>query len=195
MRNFQRLEVILRDGVELRLRTLPRLTLRPALNEIVTRRPGLPSHPKIGHARCSTHSGHRTQTVEHVCIEPAPGPDVRPVVRDRVLRVGYQHTIRREPEVDVLERLERSHQQPCGRQQDDRQRDFSHDQRRTESSAGARYRPLRAALLQRIRQVKSRRMQGRHEPEDQRRQQREPEREQEDRRVHPHFVDAGQGRG
>jgi len=30
--------------------------------------------------------------------------------------------------VDVLERLERSHQQPCGCQQDDRQRDLGHDQ-------------------------------------------------------------------
>ncbi len=35
-------------------------------------------------------------------------------------------------------------------------------------------------------------MQGRHEPEERRRHQREPEREQEDGRVHPHVVDAGQ---
>ena len=35
-------------------------------------------------------------------------------------------------------------------------------------------------------------MQGRHEPEEHRRHQREPEREHEDGHVHPHLVDAGQ---
>ena len=105
---------------------------------------------------------------------------------------GHQHTVRREPEVDVLERQERSHQQPRGGQQDDRQRDFGDDQHRAEPSAGPRCRRLRAALLQRIRQIESRGMQGRHEPEERRRHQREPEREQEDGRVHPHLVDAGQ---
>ena len=114
------------------------------------------------------------------------------VVPDRVLRVGHQHAVRREPEVDVLERLERSQQQSRGRQQDDRQRHFGHDQRRAEPRAGPRHRRLRAALLQRIRQVEPRGMQRRHEPEEHRRHQREPEREQEDGHVHPHLVDAGQ---
>ena len=72
-RNLQRLEVVRRDRVELGLRPLPRLSLRSALNEIVARRPGLPSHPKVGHARRSTHPGHGTQTVEHICIEPDSG--------------------------------------------------------------------------------------------------------------------------
>ena len=115
-RNLQRLEVVRRDRVELGLRPLPRSSLRPALNEIVARRSGLPSHPKVGDARRRTDPGHGTQTIEHICIEPASGPEVlRDVVPDRVFRVGHQHTVLREPEIDVLERLERSQQQSCGR--------------------------------------------------------------------------------
>ena len=105
---------------------------------------------------------------------------------------GHEHTFRREPEIDVLERLERSQQQSGGDQQDHRQRDFGHDQRRAEPRADPRSCRLRAALLQRTRQVEPRAMQGRHESEEHRRHQREPEREQEDGHVDPHLVDAGQ---
>ena len=92
----------------------------------------------------------------------------------------------------MLERQERSQQQPRGRQEDDRQRHFGDDHRRAEPGAGFRGRRLRTALLQSIRQVESRGMQCRHEAEDHRRHQRESEREEDNGLVHPHIVDPGQ---
>ncbi len=106
----------------------------------------------------------------------------RRVLGRRQVDTHHQHAICREAAVDALEDEERAGDEPRAHEQHDRQRDLDHDEqvsRATALGAGAGA----AARPERVGDVGFRRLQGRHEAEDDPRQQRHAEREQEHRYV------------